>query len=110
VTWATLRFEPERARWVAAEVWHPQQRGRFDEARRWVLEVPYNDPRELTMDVLKHGASVEVLAPASLRDAIAAELAAALGRYAGAAPAGGAEVVQAGPAAADGGPAAVRAA
>jgi predicted DNA-binding transcriptional regulator YafY len=84
VTWATLRFEPERARWVAAEVWHPQQRGRFDEARRWVLEVPYNDPRELAMDVLKHGASVEVLAPASLRDAIAAELASALGRYAGA--------------------------
>jgi predicted DNA-binding transcriptional regulator YafY len=83
VTWATLRFEAERSRWVAAEVWHPQQRGRFDDARRWVLEVPYSDPRELSMDVLKHGASVEVLAPASLRAAIASELAAAVGRYAG---------------------------
>lgn len=81
VTWATLRFAPERSRWVAAEVWHPQQRGRFDEARRWVLEVPYSDPRELTMDVLKHGASVEVLAPAALRDAIAVELSAAIVRY-----------------------------
>jgi predicted DNA-binding transcriptional regulator YafY len=82
VTWATLRFEPERSRWVAAEVWHPQQRGRFDDDRRWVLEVPYSDPRELSMDVLKHGASVEVLAPASLREAIAAELGAAHARYA----------------------------
>jgi predicted DNA-binding transcriptional regulator YafY len=81
VTWATLRFAPERSRWVAAEVWHPQQRGRFDEMRRWVLEVPYSDPRELTMDVLKHGASVEVLAPAGLREAIAAELAAAIRGY-----------------------------
>jgi predicted DNA-binding transcriptional regulator YafY len=81
VTWATLRFEAERARWVSAEVWHPQQRGRFDDARRWVLELPYNDPRELMMEVLKHGPSVEVLEPPALRDAVAAELAAALARY-----------------------------
>ena len=86
VTWATLRFAPERSRWVSAEVWHPLQRGRFDDARRWVLEVPYSDPRELTMEVLRHGASVEVLAPRELREAIATELAAALVAYAGAAP------------------------
>ena len=83
VTWATLRFAPERARWVSAEVWHPQQRGRFDEARRWVLELPYNDPRELLMEVLKHGASVEVLAPDALRGAVAAELRQALACYRG---------------------------
>jgi hypothetical protein len=29
-TWAKLRFTPERARWVSAEQWHPQQKGRFD--------------------------------------------------------------------------------
>lgn len=81
VTWATLRFAPERARWVSAEVWHPQQRGRFDEARRWVLELPYSDPRELLMDVLKHGASVEVLAPDSLRQRVAVELGAAIATY-----------------------------
>jgi predicted DNA-binding transcriptional regulator YafY len=81
VTWATLRFAPERARWVSAEVWHPQQRGRFDEAGRWVLELPYNDPRELMMEVLKHGASVEVLAPDALRDRVAAELEMALEGY-----------------------------
>jgi predicted DNA-binding transcriptional regulator YafY len=82
VTWATLRFAPERARWVSAEVWHPQQRGRFDDARRWVLELPYSDPRELMMEVLRHGASVEVLAPAALRERVAAELDAALRGYA----------------------------
>ena len=27
VTWAKLRFSAERARWVAAEAWHPEQRG-----------------------------------------------------------------------------------
>jgi predicted DNA-binding transcriptional regulator YafY len=83
VTWATLRFAAERSRWVSAETWHPNQRGGFDDARRWVLEVPYNDPRELLMDVLKHGGSVEVLAPASLRDRVAVEIRSALQVYAG---------------------------
>jgi predicted DNA-binding transcriptional regulator YafY len=86
VTWATLRFAAERARWVSAETWHPQQRGSFDGERRWVLELPYNDPRELMMDVLKHGGSVEVLAPASLREQVAAELGRALRVYAVALP------------------------
>jgi predicted DNA-binding transcriptional regulator YafY len=42
-----------------------------------VLELPYNDPRELLMDVLKHGAAVEVLAPESLRQQVISELDAA---------------------------------
>jgi predicted DNA-binding transcriptional regulator YafY len=33
----------------------------------FLLELPYSDPRELIMDILRHGAGVEVLAPASLR-------------------------------------------
>jgi predicted DNA-binding transcriptional regulator YafY len=77
VTWATLRFSPERARWVSAEAWHPRQRGRFDDSGHWLLEVPYNDPRELMMDVLKHGAGVEVLAPPALRRLVAREIEAA---------------------------------
>jgi predicted DNA-binding transcriptional regulator YafY len=74
VQWARLRFTPERARWVAAERWHPAQRGRTESDGRYVLEVPYSDPRELTMDVLKFGADVEVLAPESLRAHVAAEI------------------------------------
>ena len=66
VRWATLRFSPERSRWVAAETWHAQQRGRFDSERRWVLSLPFADPRELAMDVLRHVPEVDVLAPEDL--------------------------------------------
>jgi len=67
---ARLRFSPERARWVATETWHPQQKGWFDEGGSYVLEFPYSDDRELMMDILKHGPAVEVISPASLRKRI----------------------------------------
>ncbi|MFO1363985.1 MAG: WYL domain-containing protein [Burkholderiales bacterium] len=66
---------------MAAEEWHPRQRARFEADGSYVLELPFSDPRELAMDVLRHGAHVEVLEPASLRDAVKAQLAAALARY-----------------------------
>ncbi len=66
VKWATLRFSSERARWVAAETWHPEQHGEFDEQRRWLLTLPYSDPTELVMDIMRHLPEVDVLAPASL--------------------------------------------
>lgn len=78
---AVLRFTAERARWVADEQWHPRQQGRFLEDGRYELEISYSDPRELVMDVLKHGRDVEVVAPPELRDAVADELQAALQRY-----------------------------
>jgi predicted DNA-binding transcriptional regulator YafY len=80
-TWAKLRFTPERARWVAAEAWHPQQKARFEADGSYVLEVPFSDHRELAMDILRHGPHVEVLEPASLRVAVREQLAAALARY-----------------------------
>jgi proteasome accessory factor C len=63
---AVLRFTPERSRWVADEIWHPEQKGYFEDGQ-YVLEVPYCDSRELVMDILKHGPEVEVLAPKALR-------------------------------------------
>jgi predicted DNA-binding transcriptional regulator YafY len=80
-TWAKLRFTPERARWVAAEQWHPQQKGRFERDGSYLLELPFSDHRELAMDILRHGSHVEVLAPESLRAAVKEQLAAALARY-----------------------------
>ncbi|GAB4438480.1 MAG: WYL domain-containing protein [Rhodocyclaceae bacterium] len=82
VSWAKLRFSPERARWVKSEQWHPKQRARELPDGGYQLEVPYSDPRELTMDILRHGAEVEVLAPASLRQRVRAQLEAAVARYA----------------------------
>jgi len=81
VQWARLRFSPQRARWVAAEEWHPQQRSSFDEQGRYVLEVPYSQDPELLMDILKHGSEVEVLEPPELRARVAAQLAAAADQY-----------------------------
>ncbi|MBN8508029.1 MAG: WYL domain-containing protein [Burkholderiales bacterium] len=67
VRWATLRFSAERARWVAAERWHPDQHGRWDAEGRWLLDVPYADPRELVMDILRHVPEVEVIGPEELQ-------------------------------------------
>jgi predicted DNA-binding transcriptional regulator YafY len=81
VIWAKLRFSPERARWVANEQWHPQQKGKLEPDGSYLLEIPYSDDRELMMDILRHGAEVEVIASAKLRKRIQQELRAALTRY-----------------------------
>jgi predicted DNA-binding transcriptional regulator YafY len=78
---AVLRFEPERARWVAKERWHRDQEGRFLEDGSYELRVPYSNAVELTMDILKYGPEVEVLAPDELRAAVAERLAHSLARY-----------------------------
>ena len=70
VQWATLRFSAERARYVSLEEWHPKQKVRWEKDGRYVLEVPFSSEKELVMDVLRHGADVEVLEPASLREAL----------------------------------------
>lgn len=73
--WATLRFTPERARWVAGERWHPQQRGRLLADGGYELKLPYTQDPELLMDILKFGSDCAVLAPESLRERVAAEVA-----------------------------------
>ena len=79
---ARLRFSAFQARWVADEVWHSRQKGAFDARGRYVLKVPYTDPRELVMNVLKYGAEVEVLGPPPLRTAVGDALRAAARTYA----------------------------
>ncbi|HTZ00018.1 MAG TPA: YafY family protein [Rhodocyclaceae bacterium] len=74
VEWAKLRFAPAAARWVSAEQWHPKQRGTMAADGSYLLELPYANPRELTMDILRYGAEVEVLAPDSLRQRVRDEL------------------------------------
>lgn len=79
---ARLRFNPYAARWVADERWHSQQRGRWLDDGGYELEVPFGRSEELVMDLLRYGPDVEVLAPAALREAVAARLRAALAHYA----------------------------
>jgi predicted DNA-binding transcriptional regulator YafY len=81
VQWAKLRFSPERSRWVKSEKWHPRQRGKMLADGRYVLELPYSDPRELVMDILRYGADAEVLAPAALREQVVSRFRAALTLY-----------------------------
>ena len=99
VKWATLVFNAAAAQWVANEEWHPQQQGRWldaapgnkpaghkppstDRDGRYELQVPYSDPTELMMDILRHGDSVVVTGDKALATAVAAKLRSAAARYA----------------------------
>lgn len=75
---ARLRFSASAARWVAHEQWHPRQVGRRLEDGRHELSLPYTDPTELLMDLMRHGPEVEVIGPASLRRQLRERLEAAL--------------------------------
>jgi predicted DNA-binding transcriptional regulator YafY len=72
VQWATLRFTPQRARWVSLEEWHPKQRARFAKDGSYEIDVPFTSTKELMMDILKFGPDVEVVSPPSLRAEVAA--------------------------------------
>lgn len=84
--WATLHFSAEAAQWVANEEWHPQQKARWLGGAAGVgdyeLQVPYGDPTELMMDILRHGDSVTVVGDKPLASAVARRLHAAASRYA----------------------------
>jgi predicted DNA-binding transcriptional regulator YafY len=71
---AKLRFSPFRARWVAKEIWHPDQKGEMQTDGSYLLEVPYADDRELIHDILRQGREVEVLEPVELRKKLREEL------------------------------------
>ncbi len=75
-----LHFTPERARWIANELWHPKQKG-YEKDGANFLEVPYSDNRELVMDILKYGPDVEVLAPEALRVKVLEYLSQATDQY-----------------------------
>jgi predicted DNA-binding transcriptional regulator YafY len=81
VQWAVLKFTPERARYVSNEEWHPKQKVKWLPDGRYQLEVPYASEKELAMDILKHGAEVEVVGPKPLRDEISRRLKEAAAQY-----------------------------
>ncbi len=77
---ATLRCGPAIAHEIALQQWHPQQQGHW-QGEDYILQLPYGDPRELLNDIMAHTPDMEVLAPAPLRDLLAARLAKAAVLY-----------------------------
>ncbi|MCF6280882.1 MAG: WYL domain-containing protein [Candidatus Polarisedimenticolaceae bacterium] len=67
---AVLQFSAEAGRRVSREVWHPAQQSEWLEDGRYQLTIPYHNPAELIMDILRHGPDVEVIAPATLRQQV----------------------------------------
>jgi predicted DNA-binding transcriptional regulator YafY len=78
---AVLQFGASSARWVSRETWHPEQIGTPQLDGTYLLQFPYAQEPELVMDILKYGADVQVLAPESLRRAVADKLRAAARLY-----------------------------
>ena len=81
VQWATLVFTPERARWVAAEHWHPEQQGSFLDDGSYQLRLPYSNDPELIMDILKYGPDCEVAGPAGLREKVGQRVRGVMEKY-----------------------------
>ncbi|WP_418317864.1 helix-turn-helix transcriptional regulator [Piscinibacter sakaiensis] len=81
IRWATLIFQPDAAQWVAHEEWHPQQKSRWLPDGRYELQVPYSDPTEIAMDILRHGDNVRVVGDAALVRTIAERMARAAAQY-----------------------------
>lgn len=78
---AVIRFSSHMAEWVAQEQWHPQQESQHIADGKWELTVPYHNPTELIMDILKYGADAEVIAPPELRAQLQEKLSLALRQY-----------------------------
>lgn len=78
---ATLVFSEKMSRWVSKEQWHPDQQGEFIENGKYQLQLPYNNPTELIMDILRYGPEVEVKHPGKLRSAVIKQLEQALTQY-----------------------------
>ena len=79
--WATLAFDADAAQWVANGEWHPQQKARWLADGRYELQVPYNDPTELTMDILRHGDSAVVVGDKALATLVRERLLRAAAAY-----------------------------
>lgn len=78
---AALRFSPNRARWIADELWHPRQQQSWLPDGSLELRFPIGDHRELLLDIMRYGDEVQVIAPPELRRAVIEKLAIALASY-----------------------------
>jgi predicted DNA-binding transcriptional regulator YafY len=78
---ATLHFSAEAAQWVAQEEWHPQQQLKPQSDGSLRMRIPYSEPTELVMDVLRHGPNVRVVSPPELAELVRDQLRETLAAY-----------------------------
>jgi len=69
----TLRFTPEKSKWIKDQIWHKDQKARYLKDGSLELSFPVSDFSEITREILKHGDAVEVIKPKTLRDLIKTE-------------------------------------
>jgi predicted DNA-binding transcriptional regulator YafY len=69
----TLRFTPEKSKWIKDQIWHKDQKVKSLNDGSLELSFPVSDFSEIKMEILKHGGMVEVIKPKSLKDLIKAE-------------------------------------
>jgi predicted DNA-binding transcriptional regulator YafY len=79
---AKLQFTAKQAPWVRSETWHKDQKGESTADGGFLLTVPYSDPRELVLEILRYGPDVRVIEPADLQQEVAQRLRAAADQYA----------------------------
>jgi predicted DNA-binding transcriptional regulator YafY len=69
-----LKFSPDVSPWVSEQIWFSGQEVSLNEDGSICLKFPVADFREVRREILKYGASVEVLSPQKLRDEIKEEI------------------------------------
>jgi predicted DNA-binding transcriptional regulator YafY len=77
----SIRFEPRQARWIRERLWHRSARVVEQPDGGLVLQLKIAETSEIRRGVLQFGREAEVLEPASLRRAVADDLAAAARAY-----------------------------
>jgi predicted DNA-binding transcriptional regulator YafY len=76
-----LRFDPDVADWISEQIWHSGQEVARNEDGSICLRFPVADFREVRREILRYGASVEVLSPLDLREEIKKEIERMAGVY-----------------------------
>jgi predicted DNA-binding transcriptional regulator YafY len=69
-----LKFKPEVSDWISEQIWFSGQEVSSSEDGSVCLKFPVADFREVRREILKQGASVEVLSPRDLRGEIKCEI------------------------------------
>jgi len=69
----TLRFTPEKSKWIKGQIWHKDQKVTPLKDGSLEISFPVSDFSEIKREILKHGDQVEVIRPRTLRDLIRGE-------------------------------------